>query len=166
LGEAPVQRADGDALPSETDVNRKRRFRFRLESLDTPTGDLDSKSMNRAWLVTLLALAVVLIALVATWLTIPSGPVERKNLTSGKWETSRLDYPARLFRTGIVKKDRNCNGRPVLLPGGEIGRSCESQTVYQVVDLHTVRERVVVVYAGLAVVVPLIGVAFGALRRP
>jgi hypothetical protein len=103
--------------------------------------------VNWARTVTLLGLAIVVALFVATWLTIPSGRFETMNLTTGRWETPRVDYPARLFRTGIVARDEYGAG------------------VLREVDLRTLRQHVAIFYGGLAVVIVLIGLAFGALRR-
>jgi hypothetical protein len=114
--------------------------------------------MNRALTFTLLALAVVVVLFVASWVIIPAGRYELKNLTTGQWETDKISYPARLFRTGLVQR-WDCTPFPH-------ERACPSSAVYRRADLHTVRQRVVIVYGGLAVVVILVGVAFGAARRP
>jgi hypothetical protein len=42
---------------------------------------------------------------------------------------------------------------------------CASQIVYHRVDLHTVKQRVLITFGGLALAVILVGVAFGALGR-
>ena len=100
--------------------------------------------MNRALTFTLVALAVVVALFVATWFTIPSGRFEVE-LTGNTFDTNRISYPARLFRTGL-STDSGFRG-------------------IQGVDLHTLRTRVVVFYGGLAVVVVLLGAAFGAFRK-
>ena len=89
-----------------------------------------------------------MVLFVATWFTIPSGRYELKDSTTGKWTTKRVAYPARLFRRGIVVRDTTGFGR-----------------IYRRVALHTLRQRVVIFYGGFAVVIVLVGVAFGALRR-
>jgi hypothetical protein len=110
---------------------------------------------------TLLALAVVVGLAVATWLTIPSGHYESKNLTAGRWETGRLTYPARLFNSGLVERYvAGCD------PATNSGSICDQPyTVYRQVNLHTVRQRVVVFFGGLALVLILVGLAVGLLRR-
>ena len=108
--------------------------------------------MNRASIVslTLLALAVVVIAFTATWLTIPSGKLETHNLATGEWD-NRLAYPAKLFRVGLRERDE---------PSDPTGGPADS-AVRLTVDLDAVRERVLVFYGGLAAVVVLVGGAFG-----
>jgi hypothetical protein len=118
--------------------------------------------MNRALAFTLLALAAVVVAFVATWLTIPSGRYEQKNLTTGQWESGRITYPARLFRAGLVEREVE----PCVATREDPFHNFDCGiNVFRRVDLHTVRQRVVIAYGGLAVVVILVGVAFGALRR-
>jgi hypothetical protein len=110
--------------------------------------------VNRAAVVsvTLLVLALVVIAFTATWLTIPSGRLETHNLATGRWE-NRLAYPAKLFRIGLRKRDEPPN------PTG--GGVRADGAVRLTVDLDAVRERVLVFYGGLAAVVVLVGGAFG-----
>ena len=103
---------------------------------------------NPARFVTLIALVVVIVLGVATWLTIPPGRFETRNSTTGRWETSRVDYPARLFRRGLVERVQ------------DFSRS----DVYRRVDLDALRTRVEVVYGALAAVIVLAGLAFGAAR--
>ena len=118
--------------------------------------------MNRALAFTLLALAVVVVAFVATWLTIPAGRFEQKDLTRGYWPTHRVGFPAKLFRGGLAERAVGaCT--PTANPLGCLGHS---EIVYRRVDLHSLRERVVVIYAALAAVVVLVGLAVGTLRRP
>jgi hypothetical protein len=128
-------------------------------------GETIGGRMNWARTFTLLALAVVVGLFVATWFTIPSGRFEQKNLTSGYWLTPRIGYPARLFRAGLAEREEDfacarsasnsafCLGAPRRL------------AVIRQVDLHTVRQRVLIAFGALAVVIILVGVAFGALRR-
>jgi hypothetical protein len=110
--------------------------------------------MNRAAIVslTLLVLAVVVIAFTATWLTIPSGKLEAHNLATGEWD-NRLAYPAKLFRVGLREREETSD------PTGGGGDPAAS-TVRLTVDLDAVRERVLVFYGGLAAVVVLVGGAF------
>jgi hypothetical protein len=56
--------------------------------------------ISRPARLTLLALAALIVAFVATWLTIPAGAYESKNLTTGRWETAQVAYPAKLLRFG------------------------------------------------------------------
>lgn len=116
--------------------------------------------MNRPASLTLLALAVLLIAFIAVWVTIPAGRYESKNLTTGRWETSRVGYPAKLLRHGLRSRDVSC------LPGtGSNSSPCVGAvTVRLQTDLDALRSRTVVVFGALAAVIVLIGVAAGALR--
>jgi uncharacterized ion transporter superfamily protein YfcC len=119
--------------------------------------------VTRAIAVTLVLLALIVAAFVATWVTIPGGRYEQKNLTRGYWETDRVVFPAKLFRFGLAERVvEACTDTPE----DPFGRFACSYMVLRRVDLHTLRERVVVSYAGLAAVVVLIGLAIGALRRP
>jgi hypothetical protein len=45
------------------------------------------------------------------------------------------------------------------------GTCSQGGDVYRRVDLHSVKQRVVIAYGGLAAVIVLIGAAFGAFRR-
>jgi hypothetical protein len=101
---------------------------------------------------TLLVLALVVIAFTATWLTIPSGRFETHNLASGEWE-NRIAYPAKVFRVGLRKRSEPTNGTGGAVPA--------DRAVRLTVDLHTLRERVLIFYSGLAAVVVLVGAAFG-----
>jgi hypothetical protein len=114
--------------------------------------------VNRALTWTLLALAVVVVLFVATWLTIPGGKYEQRNLTAGRWDTGKITYPARLFRPGLVQRAAFCKRYAQV-------NVCASQIVYHRVDLHTVKQRVLITFGGLALAVILVGVAFGALGR-
>jgi hypothetical protein len=49
--------------------------------------------MKRTLMVTLLALAVIVVGFVTTWLTIPAGAWETKNLTTGEWESETSRQP-------------------------------------------------------------------------
>lgn len=115
-------------------------------------------ALNRARSIVLLALAVVVVVFVATWVTIPSGQEEVHNLTTGEW-TSRVPYPAKLFRVGLRERDS-----PVPHPVGGPTRTSPLY-VRLVVDLDALRSRVLVFYGGLAAVIVLVGAAFGAFRR-
>ena len=107
---------------------------------------------------TLLALAALLIVFVATWLTIPSGPYESKNLTTGRWETAQVQYPARLLRSGLRSRVATCASRTPTNP------CVGAVTVRLQTDLDALRSRALVVFGALAAVIVLVGVAFGALR--
>lgn len=105
--------------------------------------------MNRAGVasLTLFLLALVVAAFVACWLTIPSGELETHNLATGEWQ-NQLDYPAKLFRVGL--RERQETPEAVLL----------------IVELDDVRERVLVFFGGIAVVVVLLGAAFAVRASP
>src|SRR5262245_9537845 len=113
--------------------------------------------MNPVRTVVLLALAAVVVAFVATWLTIPPGRYETHNLTTGQW-TNRLTYPAKLFRAGL--RDRHETFAEVTG-----GRLTGGHAVLLEVDLDALEQRVIVFYGGLAAVILLVGAAFGAFQR-
>ena len=110
--------------------------------------------VNRAAVVslTLFALALVVMAFTATWLTIPTGRLETHNLATGEWE-NRIAYPAKLFRVGLRERSE-----PQEPTGGAVP---VDSAVRLTVDLDAMKERVLVFYAGLAAVVLLLGGAFG-----
>jgi uncharacterized ion transporter superfamily protein YfcC len=132
-------------------------------------------SRSRAIGLTLLLLILVYVLFVPTWFTIPAGRYEVKNLTNGRWQTNRITYPARLFRVGLPSLQRKQICRqtaevPVPTAGGDprqIETRCvrSIETVRRRVDLHAVRERVLIVYGGLAVIVVLVGLALTTPRR-
>lgn len=113
--------------------------------------------ISRPARLTLLALAALIVAFVATWLTIPAGGYESKNLTTGRWETAQVAYPAKLLRFGLRSRDRSCEP-------GTSSNPCAVQTVRLRTDLDALRSRVLVVFGGAAAAVVLVGVALGALR--
>jgi hypothetical protein len=115
-------------------------------------------TINRPARVTLLALAALIIVFMATWLTIPSGQYESKNLTTGRWETGQVEYPAKLLRSGLRSREASCAFRTADNP------CAGARTVRLRTDLDALRSRVVVVFASLAAVIVLAGVSFGALR--
>jgi uncharacterized ion transporter superfamily protein YfcC len=115
-------------------------------------------TINRPASLTLLALAALVIAFLATWLTIPAGRYESKNLTTGRWETSQVAYPAKLLRSGLRSRETSCASSTPTNP------CAGAQTVRLRTDLHALRSRVVVVFGGVAAAVVLVGVALGALR--
>lgn len=106
---------------------------------------------------TLLALAALIVAFVVTWLAIPAGAYESKNLTTGRWETAQVAYPATLLRFGLRSRDRSCER-------GTSSNPCAVQTVRLRTDLDALRSRVLIVFGAAAAVVVLVGLAFGALR--
>ena len=109
---------------------------------------------------TLLALAALVVAFIAVWLTIPAGRYESKNLTTGRWETTQIGYPAKLLRHGLRGRDVSCRSRSVTDPNRCVG----AETVRLRTDLDALRSRTLVVFGALAAVIVLIGVASGALR--
>jgi hypothetical protein len=114
--------------------------------------------VSRAIAFTLVALAVVTVAFVATWLTIPPGRFEEKNLTTGR-NDRRVPYPARLFRIGFVQRGQRC--------ASTNPDQCRGDATFEVrfVDLHALRSRVAVFYGGLAWAVALMGLALGLMFR-
>jgi uncharacterized ion transporter superfamily protein YfcC len=132
-------------------------------------------SRSRAIGLTLLLLILVYVLFVPTWFTIPAGRYEVKNLTTGRWQTNRVTYPARLFRAGLpsLQRKKICRQTaqvavPTVGDGpGQVETRCvrSIETVRRRVDLHTLRERVLIVFGGLAVIVLLVGLALGARRR-
>jgi hypothetical protein len=75
---------------------------------------------------------------------------------SGK-TASQISYPARLFRSGLPER--------VVVECDPFERGYQDGHVLRRVDLHTVRERTVIAFGGLALAVILIGLALGALLR-
>jgi hypothetical protein len=118
--------------------------------------------MRAARVATYLALAIVVVLFVVTWLSIPGGRVETKNLTSGEWITHRIGYPARWFRFGL--SDTNCTTTARGL-GLQQTYVC-GPPLFRTVSLHDVKVRVTIFYSGLAAAIILVGLAFGAARRP
>jgi len=117
--------------------------------------------VNRPASLTLLALAALLIAFIAVWLTIPAGRYESKNLTTGRWETSQVAYPARLLRLGLRSRDATCVSPSANNPNVCVGAA---RIVRLRTDLDALRSRTLVVFGALAAVIVLVGVASGALR--
>lgn len=115
-------------------------------------------TINRPARVTLLALAVLLLVFVATWVTIPAGRYETKNLTTGQWETAELQYPAKLLRSGLRSRQTSCASSTQADP------CVGAVTVRLRTDLDALRSRVLVTFGALAAAIVLAGIAFGALR--
>jgi len=95
-------------------------------------------------------LALLVAAFVATWLTIPAKGAKK------------ADPPAAFFAHGLCHSSAalaTASG-PWRLTPGQI--QCAPQ---RTVDVHDLKRRVIVVYAGAAVIVLLLGLAFGAARR-
>jgi hypothetical protein len=95
----------------------------------------------RAFRITLLALALLVVAFVATWATIPN-----KEGGRGVYD---VGLPARVFLGGL-KETTNVHGEPL------IARQ----------NIDALERRVVVFFGGAAAVVVLLGLAFGVRRRP
>ena len=113
---------------------------------------------------TVVLLALVVVAFVITWLTIPGGRYELKNLTAGRWDSGRVSYPARLFRIGLVERVE-CRGE-ILGADPRTSPPCTFGNVYRRADLHTLRQRVVIAYGGLAAAIALVGFGLAALLQP
>jgi hypothetical protein len=113
--------------------------------------------VNRAWTFTLLALVMVVVAFAATWLTLPA---DESDLS--------VAPPASLFLVGIGTRD-NCERYGIGITAfGQ--RSCAENSDGEVVHLENreidrLETRVIVVYASVAAVIVLLGLAFGAARR-
>lgn len=126
--------------------------------------------MNRVRLFTCLALALVVACFVAVWMTLPRG---RKDVGA-----SSVSYPAKLLRYGAetTEEKRTCvesrtvrraridsNGR--VYPGKiECARS-EVTSTADTVDPQTMKNHAIVFFGGLAAIVLLLGIAFGAASR-
>jgi hypothetical protein len=106
---------------------------------------------------TLLVVAALVVVFVATWLAVPAGRYESKNLTTGRWETEQVEFPARLVRFGLRGRERSCERVTPSNP-------CAVRTVRLRTDLDALRSRVLVLFGSAVAVVVLVGVAFGALR--
>jgi hypothetical protein len=91
----------------------------------------------------------------------PGGRYELKNISTGQSRSGRIAYPAKLFRNGLVV-DVLCPPGEIL--GGDI--PCTAGDIYRRVDLHTVRQRVIIAYGGLAAAIALVGFGLAALLRP
>ena len=115
-------------------------------------------TVNRPASLTLFALAVLIVLFLATWLTLPAGRYESKNLTTGRWETSQVAYPAKLLRSGLRSREASCASSTPTKP------CAGAQTVRLRTDLDALRSRVLVLFGGVAAAVILVGVASGALR--
>lgn len=107
--------------------------------------------MNRATRIALVALAVLIFAFVATWVTIPN-----KERRVG---TLSIAYPARVFAVGMLTS--TCTS-------AFVGRRCTRfrHNVIRRSDISALERRVKAIFGGAAAVVALVGVALGAGRRP
>lgn len=107
--------------------------------------------MSRAAQVTLLTLAALVIAFVATWLTMPAEP------------DAKVNPPASLFIPGITRQFYYCiefDGS-----GGPNQDCVRFAPRGSNVDIDRLEQRVRFGFGGAAVVVVLVGLAFGAARR-
>jgi hypothetical protein len=104
--------------------------------------------LNRVRLFTCLALVLVVVAFVAVWLTLPSGHTAVK--------VSSISYPARLFRYG-VEDQRDCRASS--------DPFCDRFVHPHTANPETMRNHALVFFGGLAAVVLLLGIAFGAASR-
>jgi hypothetical protein len=113
--------------------------------------------VNSALRFTLLALALVVVLFAVTWITLPSD------------DTDDVTAPASVFTRGLTKAKYGCLRYRIDIRGDEycsmvgqvrVGTSLEDSDA-----INAARTRVVVFYGSLAVVVVLVGVAFGAGRR-
>lgn len=120
-----------------------------------------SLRINRPASLTLFALAALVVAFIAVWVTIPAGRYESKNLTTGQWETSQVGHPARLLRHGLRSRDVSCVSPSARNPDVCVGAA---RIVRLRTDLDALRSRTLVVFGALAAVIVLVGVAAGALR--
>lgn len=112
--------------------------------------------MNRALRFTLLGLAVVVVMFAVTWFSIPSGPFED------------VSPPASLFLPGVGSRcATGARSLPVRVrpPNDERPGACASGVVLDQSDLDALKMRIVVFYGSVAVVIVLVGLAFGAGRR-
>lgn len=107
---------------------------------------------NRARRLTLLLLAVLVVAFAATWLTLPN--------TGG-----RVGYPARAFAVGLLVEstEGSCIGGGCT-PGSRV-RSTGRIDAIRRSEIPTLERRVKVIFGAAAAVVVLAGLALGAGRR-
>ncbi len=110
--------------------------------------------MNRATRIALVALAVLVVGFVATWLTIPD--------SSG----GKVSPPASLFSHGLVRErcvsERRTNAGPNVI----LSECVRHEQTGDVRNVSALRQRIFVVYGGTAAVVVLLAIALGAGRRP
>ncbi len=109
--------------------------------------------MSTARRFTALALAMIVVAFVATWVTVPADAFD-----------DHVSPPASLFLAGLGTRS-TCERYSLT-----ISRTCLERADHTIVDLSTtdlkaLKQRIVVVYASAAAVVLLVGVAFGAARQ-
>lgn len=112
---------------------------------------LEADGMNRPRRAVLILLALLVVAFAVTWLSLPGGNTDVRN----------LDPPAAWFAHGLGKRT-TAGGTNVPGTGGLMKTPVVAFTY---VPLDDLKQRIVVVYASAAAVVILLGLAFGAGRR-
>jgi hypothetical protein len=109
-------------------------------------------------LFTCLALVLVVVAFVAVWLTLPSGHTAVR--------ASSVDYPARLFRYGAATvSDLDCSHSSDPFCSVTLTKNEEALARADPVSPQTMKNHALVFFGGLAGVVLLLGIAFGAASR-
>ena len=142
--------------------------------------------MNPARLFTLLGLAVIVVAFAVTWLSLPSrneGSTGyysyQHRFTPGSlsftgygydttlWTyhpaTKKVAMPASWFAAGLTHSSERFDGRTTGSARGRVTVTVSS--IPASVELHALKQRIVIVFASAAAVVLLVGLAFGAARR-
>ena len=114
--------------------------------------------MNRVAQITLLALAFVVVAFAATWVTMPTQRDEAVN------------PPASLFAHGLTKahKVRTCVGGGCSRWNPTTQRweiEAQRRVTRHTVDVKALERRVKVIFGAAAVVTLFVGLAFGAMGR-
>lgn len=117
--------------------------------------------MNRARLFIFLGLALIVIVFATTWLTVPADA-----------DAHDIAPPASLFLVGLGTRDYACERYSPIArsEGGRAVFTCLERTDHVVVDLspqelNALKTRIGVIYGSAAVVLILLGLAFGAARR-
>lgn len=113
--------------------------------------------MSRAFRITLVVLALLVIAFAVTWITLPT---ESVNSLGSK----PIKYPARLFAVGILDETtcRGYNGIPVDCGTREYRQGANRRSYTLDRDgVSSLERRVFVTFGAAAVVVVLLAVAFG-----
>jgi hypothetical protein len=95
---------------------------------------------------------VIIIAFLAVWLTLPGD----NEATPWGARLSGVSYPAKLFRFGLQSEHEYCS-----VGGQRCGRVVPTQFVNQ----DAMKNHALVFFGGLAAIVLLLGVAFGAASR-
>jgi hypothetical protein len=83
--------------------------------------------------------------------TIPSGSQEVR--------VSNVSYPTKLFRYGVQREDKRC------APSTRRGTPCQVVAITHLVDPQAMKNHALVFFGGLAAIVLLVGIAFGAASR-